>query len=106
MFDRSSRYHDVETATHEVAASEGAQGGGEVREVRYLRRRLLPAPASRDEVVAEHRVVEGDRLDNVTARYLDDPLQFWRVCDANGALHPGELTERVGIRIKIALPRL
>lgn len=101
MFDRTSRYHDVETGIHEVD-----EGGGQVREVRYLRRRSLPAPASDAEVVAEHRVAEGDRLDNITARYLDDPLQFWRVCDANGALHPGELTERVGVRIKITLPRM
>jgi hypothetical protein len=101
VIDRTSRYHAVETATHQVD-----EGGGGVREIRYLRRRLLPAPASRAEVVAEHTVAEGDRLDNVTARYLDDPLQFWRVADANGALHPDELTERAGIRIKIALPRL
>ena len=36
-------------------------------------------------------VTEGDRLDNITARFLGDPTQFWRVCDANLALLPDEL---------------
>lgn len=100
MFDRSSRYHGLETATREVPDPAGG-----TRAVRYLRRRPMPAPASDEEVLAEHRVVEGDRLDNVTARYLEDPLQFWRVCDANGVLHPAELTDTEGARIVIALPR-
>ncbi len=101
MFDRTSRYHGVETSTHPVEEADGA-----VRELRYLRRRLLPPPAADAEVLAEHLVAEGERLDNITARYLDDPLQFWRVCDANAALHPSELTDEVGARIRIALPRL
>ncbi len=100
MFDRASRYHGLETGTHEVR-----EAGGDTRTVRYVLRRPLPPPASEAEVLAEHLVVEGDRLDNVTARYLEDPLQFWRVCDANGVLHPAELTETEGARIVIALPR-
>lgn len=79
---------------------------GKTRELRYVRRRFLPAPASDEETVAEHIVADGDRLDNLTARYLDDPLQFWRLCDANRVLHPLELTDEVGEIVKIALPRL
>jgi hypothetical protein len=30
-------------------------------------------------------VVEGDRLDNLAARFLGDPLLCWMICDANGA---------------------
>ena len=45
----------------------------------------------------QYRVVkQGDRLDNITANYLDDPEQFWRICDANDAMRPDELTETVG----------
>ena len=41
-------------------------------------------------------MVQGDRLDNITAKYLGDPEQFWRMCDANGAMRPEELTETIG----------
>lgn len=46
----------------------------------------------------------GDRLDNLAAQYLGDPELFWRLCDANSALHPEELTERVGRRLRVTLP--
>jgi hypothetical protein len=48
--------------------------------------------------------VEGERLDNLTARYLGDPTQFWRVCDANEVFRPDELTETPGRTIDIAMP--
>ena len=40
-----------------------------------------------------HTVAEGDRLDNLAAAYLGDPQQYWRLCDANGAMRPDELIE-------------
>jgi hypothetical protein len=55
-------------------------------------------------IIAEHTVEEGDRLDNVTARYLGDPEQFWQLCDANDAMVPDELTEEIGRRLKVAMP--
>jgi hypothetical protein len=48
--------------------------------------------------------VQGDRLDNLTAKYLGDPEQFWRLCDANNALQPEELTDTVGRRVRITMP--
>jgi hypothetical protein len=51
-----------------------------------------------------HTVTEGERLDNITARYLGDPEQFWRVCDANNAMRPEELTETIGRKLRITLP--
>ncbi|HEY9695881.1 MAG TPA: LysM domain-containing protein [Trichocoleus sp.] len=85
MFSVTSRYSNVETA--KWVAADG-------REIAYLRRRFLPnAPAS---VLAEHLVTEGDRLDNVTATYLGDPEQFWRVADANNAMQPEKLTQAIG----------
>jgi len=65
--------------------------------------RFLP-PAGAGTTLLEHTVTQGDRLDNLTARYLGDPTAFWRVCDANGALRPDELVEEIGRRIRIALP--
>ncbi len=46
---------------------------------------------------------DGERLDLIAARYLGDPEQSWRQCDANGAVRPEEL-EEVGRRVRITLP--
>jgi hypothetical protein len=54
-------------------------------------------------LLQEHEVTQGDRLDNITHRYLGDPEQFWRLCDANGAMRPEEL-EVPGRRLRITLP--
>jgi hypothetical protein len=94
FFPPTSRYHLIETATYETR-------DGKV--IRYLRRRFVPPP-ERFTVIQEHLVSQGDRLDNVTARYLGDPEQFWRICDANAAMRPDELTETIGRRIRITLP--
>ncbi len=94
LFPPTSRYHNIETARYKTAA--GA-------EVAYLKRRFVPA-SDRFTLLQEHPVVEGDRLDNITALYLGDPLQFWRVCDANNAMNPVELTAKIGRRLRITLP--
>ena len=95
MFPLTSRYAGIETTKYVTAAG---------REIVYLRRRLLPAFRTII-VVAEHNVTEGDRLDNVTARYLGDPEQFWRVGDANLEMKANELTSEIGRRLNIPLPR-
>lgn len=73
------------------------------REVACLRRRFVPSPEN-FALLHEHFVIEGDRLDVITARYIGDPEQFWRICDANPVLHPAELTEVAGSIIRITLP--
>ncbi|MFT3769513.1 MAG: LysM domain-containing protein [Minicystis sp.] len=98
MFDANSRYAKVAEAT--IVVTDEA---GEPRTLRYKRRRFIPQDGGAL-VLLEHTVRDGDRLDNVTARYLGDPTQFWRVCDANGAIRPDELVEVAGRRIKIAMP--
>ena len=99
MIDSTSRYASLKTKTLTVPGPDG-----EPREIRYLERRILPASGGGTTIV-EHRVVEGDRLDRLTAKYTGDPLQFWRVADANDAMRPEELTDEIGRRIVIALPR-
>ena len=94
LFPVTSRYHGIEPATLETPDG---------RVIVYLRRRFVP-PAERFTLLQEHTVVQGDRLDNLTARYLGDPEQFWRLCDANGVMRPEELTEVVGFRVRITLP--
>ena len=72
-------------------------------EVVYLRRRFVPQPESLFEMT-RHVVVQGDRIDNIAARYLADPEQFWRICDANRAMRPATLTEEPGRRLRITMP--
>jgi hypothetical protein len=74
----------------------------EGREVVYLRRRFLPLEMG--QLLTEHVVTQGDRLDNITASYLGDPEQFWRLCDANLAKNPQELTSEIGRRLRIPAP--
>jgi hypothetical protein len=100
MFDPTSRYASIETTTLTVLGSDG-----QPRIIAYKRRRFIPA-ASGSTTLVEHAVVQGDRLDNLTARYLGDPLQFWRVCDSNNVLRPEELTETIGRVIRIVVPQL
>ncbi|MFI5958827.1 LysM domain-containing protein [Cryptosporangium sp. NPDC051539] len=96
---------DGRYAQCEQASATIPDEAGGTREVRYLRRRLLP-PLGATPVVAQHTVGSGDRPDLVTARYLGDPEQYWRVCDANLVIHPDELTapDRLGTRVSIPLP--
>jgi hypothetical protein len=93
-FPANSRYHAID-----IAVLEGDDG----RKIAYLRRRFVPPPENFS-LILEHAVVQGDRLDNLAYKYLGDPLQFWRICDANGAMDPGELMERAGRRLRITLP--
>ena len=93
-FPATSRYHGIDTATLETPDG---------RIIVYLRRRLVPPP-ERFALIQEHTVLQGDRLDNLAARYLGDPEQFWRLCDANGVMRPEELTETLGFKIRITLP--
>jgi nucleoid-associated protein YgaU len=94
MFPPTSRYAGIEVTTFETTRG---------RTVAYLRRRFVPSSAGMS-VIAEHAVTEGDRLDNLAARYLGDPEQFWRLCDANDAMRPDDLIE-VGRRLRIAMPQ-
>lgn len=94
LFPPTSRYHAIGTAALETANG---------REIVYLKRRFVPGP-DRFSLLQEHAVVEGDRLDNITAQYLNDPLQYWRICDANASMNPPELTAEVGRRLRITLP--
>lgn len=90
----TSRYYYVETATVE---------SGEGKTIVYLKRRFVPPP-ERFSLLLEHSVAQGERLDHITARFLGDPEQFWRICDANRAMRPDELTETIGRRLRITLP--
>jgi len=95
MFDETSRYHGLDTAEYRFPDG---------RVVRYVRRRFLPQGA-RLPLLAEATVAEGDRLDLIAHRLLGDPEAFWRICDANDAMHPDELTRDVGRWLRVPVPQ-
>lgn len=95
-FEPGSRYFNVESVAMTVTDRDGRE-----RIIAYKRRRVIPSYAGQP-TLAEHRVTEGDRLDNISARYLGDATQFWRLCDANIVLKPEEL-EEIGRAIRIAM---
>ena len=99
-FPPNSRYNGVPILAYRPA---NAEASGEIRDLPYLARRFIP-PADRFSPIGSHAVVQGDRLDNLAARYLGDPEQYWKLCDANGALRPDELVEAIGRILRIALP--
>lgn len=80
MNDPTSRYHDLPTAM--LRRADGS-------ELAYLTLRVIPpqAPGPASHVVTR----QGERLDALAGRTVGDPLQFWRLCDANAVLDPLEL---------------
>ena len=93
-FPPTSRYYGFETL--QIKRADGVV-------VAYLKRRYLPQP-EKFSLLEEHIVTDGERLDNITAKHLGDPEQFWRVADANRAMRPEELTANSGRRLRITLP--
>jgi hypothetical protein len=94
LFTPTSRYFGLPTAS--MQAADG-------RTVLYLTRRFLPQPGQI--VLQIHRVVQGERLDNIAAQNLGDAEAYWRICDANNAMRPDELTETIGRELRITLPQ-
>lgn len=103
VFQNVVKLHPFPPASRYFQVALTAWSTPEGKSIVYVRRRFLP-PADRFEQILEHSVAQGDRLDNITATYLGDPEQFWRVCDANNAMQPDELTAAIGGKIRITLP--
>jgi len=93
-FAATSRYYGLDTRAMVTPTG---------KTIVYLTRRFVPSPED-FQLLQEHVVRQGDRLDNIAATYLGDPEQFWRIADANGALRPEDLLRIVGQRLKITLP--
>ena len=69
----------------------------------YVRRRFMPAPNGLT-IAARHVVSALDRPDLLGAKYLGDPLLYWRIADANAVVDPNEMTDTLGRRVVIPLP--
>lgn len=97
MFDRDSRYQNIDTAS--ITTQDDS---GQSRLCTYKRRRFLPRLAAQ-KLLYTHQVAEGDRLDNLAAQYAGDPVQYWRLCDANPTLSPEDLVATPGSSLLISM---
>lgn len=88
MFDEKSRYRDLKP--YRVTDRRG---------------RTVPVvpvpPAPREVVLGYHVRRQGQRLDHLAYRYLDNPAGFWRICELNDVMLPEALSEAP----EIAIPR-
>lgn len=87
MFLKNSRYSKI--ATDAVTLADG-------RESTALRLRRLPSPPA-----TTRSVLQGERLDIIADQSFSDPTRFWHIGDANSALDPRTLVERVLAPIRI-----
>jgi nucleoid-associated protein YgaU len=96
-FPPDSRYYGFGTLTYTAPNGQS---------ITYLARRIVPQPGAQNyATVAQHTVKQGDRLDLIAANYLGDPLVFWIICDANGAIRPDSLVETPGQILNITMPQ-
>jgi nucleoid-associated protein YgaU len=96
-FPTDSRYYNSSTLTYTNPSGQ---------QVTYLARRFAPQPgAANYSTLATHTVRQGDRLDLLAAKYLGDPLIYWLICDANGAIRPEQLVETPGKTLSITMPQ-
>jgi len=96
-FPTDSRYYGFSVLQYTAA-------NGQV--VPYLARRIVPQPGAPNfATINQYTVRQGDRLDLIAAKYLGDPLMFWLICDANGAIRPHDLVATVGQVLAITTPQ-
>jgi len=95
MFDFTSRYYSIATATW-------TNSDGEV--ITYVRRRFLP-PLDSIPILATVTTSQGDRLDTIASRTIGQGEQFWRLSDANTPLNPFDSAAQPGERIAIPMPQ-
>ncbi len=93
LFPQNSRYHGYQVQSLTLPSG---------KRFAYVARRIVPLQ-ERFETVREHTVSAGDRIDNLTAQYLGDSEQYWRVADANNDMNPFDLTKTMNRRLRITL---
>lgn len=79
MADRSSRHRLTNTYRRRVG----------LRELELYQPREAPLSL----LAGQHQVDGDDRLDLLAQRYFSDPLQYWRIADANPSTAPEDLLD-------------
>ena len=99
MTSSDSRHATVGTATVELPVDVD----GTTQVFVYLRRRFLPDPAQ-FAMLRLYTAQEGERLDQIAATEFKDPLEFWKLCDANRIMSPLRWPGRAGTQLRVPLP--
>ncbi len=86
MFDSKSRYRNA-TRYH-------------VKDHRGRTVLVVSVPDGPDDrVIGFHRLRQGQRLDHLAKKYLNNASGFWRICEANNVMQPEMLSEAPEIAI-------
>ncbi|MGH6616999.1 hypothetical protein [Sphingomonas sp.] len=88
----------VRTRTRAATGDMAASGSTSTDSVTYLGRTLLPLPSTIKQQ-STYTIQAGDRLDNVSAKLLGDPLLYWMLLEANGTSDPASLCTNPGRKI-------
>ncbi|MEK7395618.1 MAG: hypothetical protein AAB116_01660 [Candidatus Poribacteria bacterium] len=63
---------------------------------------IVPVPKAPEQTsIGIHLLLQGQRLDHLAYKYLDDPAGYWRICELNDVMLPEALTEK----LEIAIPK-
>jgi len=88
MFDKKSRYYNLKP--YQVTDNRG-------RKVV-----VFPVPdVPRQSLLGRHLVKQGQRIDHLAYKYLDEPAGFWRICEVNNVMLPEQLSEASEIIIPV-----
>jgi hypothetical protein len=86
MFDPKSRYAKLATYTR--------------TDHRGRTVAVAPAPPPpADTLLGVHVLRQGERIDHLAYRYLNNPAGFWRICEFNGAMLAEAVTEQREVSI-------
>jgi hypothetical protein len=92
MFDPKSRYANLATYVR--------------RDHRGRLVMVVPVPPPpADLTLGIHVLRQGERLDHLAFRYLENPAGFWRICELNGVMLAEALTEQREIAIPAGTAR-
>ena len=86
MYDSKSRYYGQEAY--------------EVTDHRGRRVKVVAVPEAPEQTeLGVHLRTQGQRLDHLAQKYLDDGAGFWRICELHDAILPEALSETREVRI-------
>lgn len=101
MFGPSSRYGNIALRRYMgLRLTSAALGADGTEEVTYVGRRFIPT-ADTVPSIGSITVRAADRPDHLSSAAYGDPLQYWRIADANEVQTVDQLTEEIGRRVDV-----